>query len=204
MIKEILLATNNEGKIERFKHLIKDAGLDVQIHTPRSLGLEVEDMEENGATLTENAKIKAMAYFGKINLPILANDTGFYVEGEGLVSTPKRSALEGLDHKNLTQEEVADRLLEFWKGVATKHGGRVDAAWVESFVLVDTDGSVRVAESKREVILTNNVFGKSHLHLPVRALYISKTTNKPSILHTEEEERLELKPVTDALCKLLK
>jgi len=54
------------------------------------------------------------------------------------------------------------------------------------------------------VILTDREFGKAHLQMPVRALYISKTTNKPAIQHTKEEEILEMKPVIDALIKILK
>lgn len=204
MHKDILIATNNKGKVERYTKLVKSTGLDITFHTPESLGIDVGEVIENGATLLENALIKARAYEGKVAMPILANDTGFYVEGEGFVATPKRAALEGDEEGNLSEEEVSARLLAFWQGVATKHGGRVDAAWPEAFVLIDTDGTVHTAESKREVVLTDTVFGTPHMHMPVRALYISKITNKPAILHTEEEEMLEMKPVADALHSLLK
>jgi XTP/dITP diphosphohydrolase len=204
MKKKIFLATHNEGKIQRFKNLLEHTGLDVEIHTPKDLGLENIEAQENGKTLAENAEIKARAYFGKVDMPILSNDTGFLVEGEGLVDAPKRKALDGkIDEKSSTKEEIAKALLEFWKGVARRHGGRVDAAWLEAFVLLDPDGRIHTAESKREVILTDQIFGEAHIQMPMRALYISKITNKPAIQHTKEEELLELKPVTDALSKVL-
>ncbi|MGC9968853.1 MAG: non-canonical purine NTP pyrophosphatase [Minisyncoccia bacterium] len=203
MKRKIFLGTRNEGKIERFKNLIASTGLDVEIHTPKDFDLQNIETEEKGKTLAENAEIKARAYFGKVDMPILANDTGFWVQGEGLVDAPKRKALGETDEKNLTKEEIAKTLLEFWKGIARKHGGSVDAAWVEAFVLLDPDGRMHVAESRREVVLKDKEFGTAHIQMPVRALYISKATNKPAIQHTKEEELFELKPIVDALLKVL-
>ncbi len=202
-MKKILLATNNEGKIERFKNLLKHVDPTMEVYTPKELGIETLDTPETGTTLEENAEIKARAYVGKTDLPILSNDTGFYVEGEGLVETPKRTALGEADERTLTKEEIAEQLLRFWKEVATKHGGEVDAAWVEVFVVMYPNGQVRKAESRREVLLTDREFGVAHPQMPVRALYYSKDTNKPAIQHTAEEEMLEMKPVREALIKVL-
>lgn len=203
MKRKIFLATNSDGKVQRFKKLLKSTELDIELYTPKDFGLEGIDVVENGETLAENAELKARAYVGKVKFPILANDTGFWVEGEGLVHTPKRTALGSKKEEDLTKEEIAESLLEFWKGIAEKNGGRVDAAWIEEFVLLDLDGTLHTAESKREVILTDQEFGKAHIQMPVRALYISKTTNKPAIQHSEEEELQEMKPVINALSKLL-
>ena len=203
MKKKLFLGTHNQAKIERFKNLLSTTGLELEIYTPEDLNLKNVEVQENGKTLAENAELKARAYLGKVDMPILTNDAGFWVEGEGLVDAPKRIALGKTDEKSLTEEELAGAQLEFWKNVARRHGGCVNAAWVDVFVLLDLNGTVRTAESKREVILAETEFGKAHIHMPVRALYISKATNKPAIQHTKEEEFLELKPVTDALSKLL-
>jgi XTP/dITP diphosphohydrolase len=200
-MKKILVATNNAGKVERYRKLLRDT--DIELVTPRELGIEPEDVEENGKTLAENAELKARAYFGKTHLPILANDTGFYVEGEGLVEAPKRLALGDRSEKEMNQQEIAEALLMFWKGIATKYGGEVDAAWPEAFVLVYPDGTSRMVESRREVLLTDKEFGPLHLTMPLRPLYISKMTGKPAIQHTLEEEDYELTPVRDALVSLL-
>ncbi|MDO8566173.1 MAG: non-canonical purine NTP pyrophosphatase [Candidatus Moranbacteria bacterium] len=203
MRKKIFLATQNEGKIERFKDLIRHTGFDVEVFTPLDLKIEDIEAEENGKTLAENAEIKARAYFGKVAMPILANDTGFFVEGEGLVDAPKRIALAGKNEQTLTKKEIGKALLEFWRKIAKKHGGKVDAAWIEAFVLLDPDGTIHTADSKREVILTDQEFGETHIQMPVRALYISKATNKPAVQHTQKEEQLEMKPIIDALSRLL-
>lgn len=200
---KILLATNNKGKIERFKKLINHIDESIELFSPHELGIDIIDTEENGKTLMDNALLKANAYLGKVNMPILSNDTGFYVEGDGFVDAPKRKALGDINESELSEEEVSKRLLNFWKDVATKHGGKVDAAWVEAWVLLFPNGEVKKVESRREIILTNQEFGVPHIHMPVRALYYSKITNKPAVLHTKEDEILEMEPVLKALAIIL-
>ncbi len=198
---KVLVATNNTGKVERYRKLLR--GTDIELFTPSELGIEAVEVEETGETLAENALLKARAYLGKTDLPILANDTGVWVEGEGMVTAPKRMALGNRDERGLSQEEIALALKDFWKGIAVKHGGSVDAAWPETFVLVLPDGTERLAESRREITLTDTEFGPLHLTMPLRPLYLSKTTGKPAIQHTVEEEDAELAPVREALLSLL-
>lgn len=93
MKKKIFLATHNEGKIQRFKNLLEHTGLDVEVYTPKDLGLGNIEAEENGKTLAENAEIKARAYLGKVNIPILANDTGFLVERRGFCGRAKKKGI---------------------------------------------------------------------------------------------------------------
>lgn len=203
MKMKILLASNNGGKIERFKKLLKQVDPEIELCSPKDLGIEDIDVAEDAPTLAGNAELKVRAYADKVDIPILANDTGFYVEGEGLVEAPKRIALGGENENDLSKEEIAQKLLEFWKSIATKYGGEVDAAWPEAFAVLYPDGRLETSESRRDVVLTNREFGKAHLQMPVRALYYSKTTNKPAIQHTPEEELLELQPVVEALRSVL-
>ncbi len=200
---KILLATNNKGKVERFKKLINYIDSNIELFSPNELGINPIDTEENGKTLMENALLKANAYFGKIDIPILSNDTGFYVEGDGFIDAPKRIALEGKNENELSEEEISKRLLNFWKAIATKHGGKVDAIWIEAWVVLYPNGEIKKVESRREIILTDQEFGVPHIHMPIRALYYSKITNKPAILHTEEDEIIEMSPILKALQEVL-
>lgn len=202
MINKIFLATNNEGKVERFKFLLSQIDSKIEIFVPSDFGLQDINPIEDGKSLKENALIKARAYFGKVDMPILSNDGGFYVEGEGLIDAPKRIALGDKKEEEITKEEKRDLLLKFWKNIATKYGGRVDSAWVEEFAFITEDGKEKTVEGRREEILTNEEFGVAHIDLPVRALYISKATGKPAVLHSLEEELLELKPLSDAIRSL--
>ena len=201
---KILLASNNAGKVERLVRLLKEVNPTIELRTPSDLGVGPVEVEEVAGTLAGNAELKACAYVGKVGIPILSNDTGFYVEGEGFVEAPKRTALAGHREQEFSKEERARKMIDFWKKVAGKYGGEVDAAWIESFVVVYPDGSVEAADSRREVLLTNQEFGEAHIEMPVRALYLSKATNKPANFHTKEEELLEMQPVIAALKKVLR
>lgn len=198
---KVLVATNNKAKIERYRMLLR--GTQFELFTPDELGIEAIDVEETGATLAENALLKARAYRGKTELPILANDTGVWVEGEGMVTAPKRIALGGKEEKDMTKEEIAAAMLAFWKGIAAKHGGSAEAAFPEAFALILPDGTERTKDSRREITLTDTEFGTPHIQFPLRSLYISKITGKPAVTHMQEEDDAELAPVREALLSLL-
>lgn len=198
---KILVATNNAGKVERYRQLL--VGADVELFTPAELGIESIEVDETGDTLAANAEMKARAYLGKTELPILANDTGIWVEGEGMITTPRRTALAGKNENELSKEEIAELMMEFWKSMARKYGGEVNAAWPETFALVLPDGTVRFAESRREITLTDTQYGPMNLHMPLRPLYRSKISGKPVIEQTPEEEAAELAPVREAILSLL-
>lgn len=203
MSQSILLATNNEAKVLRFRKLLQHATPNITLLTPKEAGLPSRDIDETGQTLTENAALKARAYASLTDFPILANDTGFWVHGEGFILAPKRTALLNQHPStDLSQAEIAQAMLEFWKGIARKHGGQVDATWIESFVILHPDGTLHCVESRRELLLTDQEFGQAHPDMPLRALYISKATGKPALTHTESEELLEMRPVMDALITL--
>lgn len=75
-MQKILLATNNEGKVEALRVLL--AGLPVQVVSPAELGLEL-DVPENGATYAANAREKALAFAAASGLPSIADDSGLEI-----------------------------------------------------------------------------------------------------------------------------
>ncbi len=72
-MKNFILASSNAHKAEEFKVLFKGV-LSVE-PAPQSL-----DVDESGSTFTENAYLKAKAYFDKFAVPALADDSGLVVE----------------------------------------------------------------------------------------------------------------------------
>lgn len=203
MTREVLLATNNQGKVERYKMLAKAVGLDVVFKTPKELEIGDVAVEENEPTLRGNAEKKARAYAELTDLSVLANDTGIWVDGEGFVDAPKRITLQGKKESEITREERNRFMLNFWKDIATKNGGAVDAEWRESFVLINPDGEMKEVESVRPITLTNQEGPEVHYDLPIRSLYISKATGTRPTEHTKEDELIELKPNSDVLKQLL-
>jgi XTP/dITP diphosphohydrolase len=73
----LLIASNNPDKLEELLDLLKD--LDLQVVTPRQLGLELE-VQEDGTTYAENAGKKALAFARAGRLVSIADDTGLEVD----------------------------------------------------------------------------------------------------------------------------
>ena len=95
-MNRLLIATNNKGKVEELKDLLKD--LSVELVTPAQIGLEL-DVTEDGHTYAENATKKAVAFAKASGLISLADDSGLEVDAldgaPGLHSarySPKRGA----------------------------------------------------------------------------------------------------------------
>jgi len=80
MNSELLIGTNNPGKLLELQALL--SGLGLRLHTPASLGIALE-IEESGTTYKENARIKARTFCEVSGLPVLADDTGLEVASLG-------------------------------------------------------------------------------------------------------------------------
>ena len=76
-MKKLLIATNNKGKLLEFQDLLKDTG--IELITPADIALDI-DVEEDGATYTENAVKKAVAFAQASGLISLADDSGLEVD----------------------------------------------------------------------------------------------------------------------------
>ena len=76
MPKQILLASNNLGKIREFREILAEHGLTV---IPQS-DLNIADAAETGLTFIENAIIKARHAARLSRLPALADDSGLEVD----------------------------------------------------------------------------------------------------------------------------
>jgi XTP/dITP diphosphohydrolase len=71
-----LFATNNRHKLEEAKLILAPFA---EICSLQELGIDVE-VEENGKTFLENARIKAEAYSALSGLPCFADDSGLCVD----------------------------------------------------------------------------------------------------------------------------
>lgn len=73
----LLIATNNKGKVAEFQALL--AGLGLSLLTPAEAGLELE-VPEDGQTYAENAARKAAAFARASGIISLGDDSGLEVD----------------------------------------------------------------------------------------------------------------------------
>ena len=76
-MNQLLIATNNKGKIKELYDLLKDTG--IELITPVQIGLDL-DVIEDGQTYAENATKKAIAFAHASGLISLADDSGLEVD----------------------------------------------------------------------------------------------------------------------------
>ena len=74
---QILLATNNPGKVREFRRLLAGSGFEPV--TPAELGISI-DVEEIGTTYAENAALKARAFAQEAFALAMADDSGIEVD----------------------------------------------------------------------------------------------------------------------------
>jgi XTP/dITP diphosphohydrolase len=76
-MKQLLIATNNKGKVKELQGLLKDTG--IELVTPTQINLDL-DVIEDGQTYAENASKKAVAFAQASGLISLADDSGLEVD----------------------------------------------------------------------------------------------------------------------------
>ncbi len=76
-MKQLLIATNNKGKVKELQDLLKDTG--IELVTPAQIDLDL-DVAEDGNTYAENATKKAVAFARVSGLISLADDSGLEVD----------------------------------------------------------------------------------------------------------------------------
>ncbi|MBR3437146.1 MAG: RdgB/HAM1 family non-canonical purine NTP pyrophosphatase [Lachnospiraceae bacterium] len=77
MVKRIIFATGNPGKVKEIEEILKDLGLEVV--TMKEAGFDPE-IEENGETLRENALIKVRAIGPQPEAIVMSDDSGLFID----------------------------------------------------------------------------------------------------------------------------
>lgn len=112
IIMDFILATNNMKKLAEMQRILSPLGINVV--TAKMLGKQLEDIEEDGKTFEDNAKLKARAACKEMNMPAIADDSGLcvdYLDGAPGIFSARFAGEHGNDEKN------NDLLLEKLDGV---------------------------------------------------------------------------------------
>ena len=100
-MKELIIATNNPGKVKEFQNIFSEKGYLVK--SLRDFP-EVEDVEETGTTFEENALLKATEVAKALNVLVIADDSGLEVDalnGEPGVYSARYAGNEKNDKANI-------------------------------------------------------------------------------------------------------
>lgn len=132
----IIIASNNQGKIKEFKKILEPKGYDVISQSEAGINIEVE---ETGTTFKENATLKAQAIYNLTHTAVLADDSGLEVDflnGEPGIYSARYMGLN-------SDEERRNCILEKLKGVEEAKRG---ARFVCCICYIDETGNKQYAE----------------------------------------------------------
>lgn len=159
---KLLIGTNNVGKVDEIRSVLH--GLGLHLITPLELSLQINP-DETGTTYTENALIKARAFFAQSHrTPTVTEDAGIDVSslpGELGVHTrrwgagPLASDTEWIAHFLDRMHGVTDRGATFHSAVA----------------FIDADGNEMVFEGRCEGTITENLETAFPVGLPFEGCF---------------------------------
>lgn len=109
MEKEIIVASNNKGKIREIQDILKE----YKVISMKDIGIDVE-IEENGETFAENALIKARTIAKMTGKLCIADDSGLCMEAFNGFPGIKTARFLG---ENATQEERNKYIVEKVQGL---------------------------------------------------------------------------------------
>lgn len=107
----LLLATGNQAKVSEYRSLLRSIAY--ELVTPAEIGLSV-GIDEVGATLEDNARLKAVGYSGESQLMALADDSGLEVDALGGGPGPLTARYAG---ENASDGERVSFLLSHLTGI---------------------------------------------------------------------------------------
>lgn len=181
-MNKLLLATNNQAKVEEIRRFLVD--VPVELVTLQEVGI-TEQAPEDGRTFEENAQSKAMFYMHRSGLPSLADDGGIEIDalnGEPGVDSHRWVSKDKDDDDEILIEEVFKRL----QGV-TNRGAQMRVV----LFLALPDGRFFTAEGVQRGVVTQEPGPHRTPGFPFRTVFFVPEMNKfydHSVMTDEENE----------------
>jgi len=167
----IIIASNNKGKIKEFKELLGDK---YNVLSMQEVGV-YGDIEENGTTFLENATIKAEYVYSKTGEIVIADDSGLCVPSLNNEPGVYSARYAG---ENCSMEDNKKLLLQ------NLHGKDRKAYFTTCLVMLGKDKIVAYGKTEGEILFEEkgtNGFGYD-------SLFYSYDLNKSFGEATEEEK----------------
>jgi len=182
---KILIATKNKGKIEKYSSILKS--LEIDYCTLEDVGLDIE-INENGKNTTENAIIKAKAYYEKVHIPVLTDDSGLIID-----KLPKEKQpgvfVRRHNGRDLSDEEIIELYSKEIEGV----GGESTGAFVISIVIIDKEGNIHIKETKHRRLFVSKPDTNRIAGYPLSSLIYDKETK----MYMTEKKKKGIKIYTE-------
>ncbi len=187
-MKELVIATTNAGKFSQLGAALNPLKLALKSLSDIQ-GADGIEIEENGKSARENARIKATTYARQLNRTVLSMDNGLYLTGlpdEFQPGIHVRRIYGAGDYPRPSDKE----LLAYYSGLIAGLGGQADGCWEFAVCMATPTGQIF------ETTLTQprNFVSKPGLKMvsgyPLESLQIDPKSEKYIAEMTDDEKRL--------------
>ena len=156
---DLIIASNNKGKIKEFKSILEPMGFEVYSQGEKNINIEVE---ETGTTFEENAILKAQVIYNKTHNCVLSDDSGLEVEALNNEPGIYSARYKGLE----TDGERRHAILEELKGIDNRK-----ARFVCAICYIDATGKTHVFKANWDGTIAlkeegSNGFGYDSIFIP--------------------------------------
>ncbi len=192
----IIIASNNKGKIREFKNMLEPIGYTVLSQSEAGIDLEVE---ETGTSFKENATLKAEAIYNLKHTAVLADDSGIEVEFLNMEPGIYSARYMGLD----SDEARRNCVLEKMQGVEEN---KRNARFVCCICYIDENGNKKYAEGYwngkiAEEAKGENGFGYDPIFIP-DGESITSAEMLPEVKNTKSHRARALKELGKILSNM--
>lgn len=148
---KLLFATGNQYKYLLMKERLKEFQ-DIEVVIPKMLNLNLHIVED-GKTPEENAIKKAKKYYEATKLPIIAEDSGLYIDEFEEKEQPGLFVRRIDGREEATDEEI----LNWYIQKLEKHGGESLASYQTGVCIIDEEGKIYSETIKEnKFLMTSN------------------------------------------------
>jgi len=185
MSGEILMATNNPHKTERFKYYLNELGLTIVSYADIKKKVEVI---EDGKTPEENALKKAKAGHDATGMTTFGVDYWFFIEGIPDEIQPGPYVRRIFTGKKGARKEATDEeMLDYYTKLIADLGGKTKGLWRSAIAMVTRAGKSYADSSTRDTVLTSVRSPNETRGEPLNSVQIDPKSGKYFTDMTKEE-----------------
>lgn len=132
---KLLYGTTNTAKLNSMRNKVE--GLGIEIIGLGDIDIKADPVDESGKNPMENARVKALAYYDAIRMPVFSCDTGLYIDGVESKNQPG-AYVRRVAGKEMNDEEM----IAYYAKVAASMGGFAKARYKNAICLVLDEESI--------------------------------------------------------------
>ncbi|MCL2216235.1 MAG: hypothetical protein FWB91_04350 [Defluviitaleaceae bacterium] len=131
---KLLYATTNKSKIAFMQKRV--AYLSIELLSLADVNAPILHIDENGNSPLENARIKALAYFNALKMPLFSCDSGLYIDEIDDNRQP------GVNVRGIGDCMNDDETITYYSTLADKMGGKMVARYKNAICLILGEGQM--------------------------------------------------------------